>query len=156
MRGIFSTLRFTGRFTGGIAAVLLVAACTAPRQTVSPPPPPPPASAQASVYQVTFAPGSADIDLAGQRTIEDVSSVVDGNAKAVVTIVGRTDAAGSAQANMELSQKRAAAVRDALLAMGKIQATRVDTAWTGEEKQDVGTYNGVPEARNRVVDIYIH
>jgi hypothetical protein len=23
-------------------------------------------------------------------------------------------------------------------------------------KQDVGTYNGVPDARNRVVDLYIH
>ena len=151
MSGIFSVLRLTG----GFAALCLVAACTMPRQTVSSPPPPP-ASAQASVYQVTFAPGSTAIDLAGQRTIEDVSSVVDGNAKAVVTIVGRADATGNAQANMELSQKRAAAVRDALLAMGKIPATRIDTAWTGEEKQDVGTYNGVPEARNRVVDIYIH
>ncbi len=152
MPGIYSALRFVG----GLAVISLLAACTMPRQTVSPPPPPPPASAQASVYQVAFAPGSYDIDLAGQRTIEDVSSVVDGNAKAVVTIVGRTDAAGSAQANMELSQKRAAAVRDALLAMGKIPPTRVDTAWTGEEKQDVGTYDGVPESRNRVVDIYIH
>ena len=152
MPGIFSALRFSG----GVAALLLVAACTMSRQTVSPPPPPPPASAQASVYQVTFAPGSYDIDLRGQRTIEDVSSVVDGNAKAIVTIVGRTDATGNAQTNMDLSQKRAAAVRDALLGMGKIPAIRIDTAWTGEEKQDVGTYNGAPEARNRVVDIYIH
>ncbi len=142
---------------GAIAALLLAAACTMPgRQTVNTPPPPPRATAEASVYQVTFAPGSYAVDPAGHRTIEDVSSVVDGNTKAVVTIVGRTDATGNAAQNMQLSQQRASAVRDELLAMGKIQANRVETAWTGENKQDVGTYNGVPEARNRVVDIYIH
>jgi len=141
----------------GVAALLLMAACTMPgRQTVNTPPPPPPASAQASVYQVTFAPGSFEIDVAGQRAIEDVSSVVDGNPKALVTVVGRTDATGSADYNMKLSQKRAAAVRDDLISLGKIPAARVDTAWTGEVKQDVGTYNGVPDARNRVVDLYIH
>ena len=143
---------------GGVAALLLMAACTMPgRQTVNaPPPPPPPASAQASVYQVTFAPGSYEINPAGQRAIEDVSSVVDGNPNALVTVVGRTDASGSADYNMKLSQKRAAAVRDDLISLGKIPAARVDTAWTGEAKQIVGTYNGVPDARNRVVDIYIH
>ncbi len=143
----------------GVAALLLMAACTMPgRQTVNtpPPPPPPPASAQASVYQVTFAPGSYEINPAGQRAIEDVSSVVDGNPNALVTVVGRTDATGSADYNMKLSQKRAAAVRDDLISLGKIPAARVDTAWTGEVKQIVGTYNGVPDARNRVVDIYIH
>ena len=58
--------------------------------------------------------------------------MVDGNEKAIVTIVGRTDATGDAQQNMQLSQERAAAVRDELLAMGKIPANRVQTAWTGE------------------------
>jgi outer membrane protein OmpA-like peptidoglycan-associated protein len=143
----------------GVAALLLMAACTMPgRQTVNtpPPPPPPPASAQPSVYQVTFAPGSYEINPAGQRAIEDVSSVVDSNPNALVTVVGRTDASGSADYNMKLSQKRAAAVRDDLISLGKIPAARVDTAWTGEVKQIVGTYNGVADARNRVVDIYIH
>ncbi len=58
---------------------------------------------------------------------------------------------------MRLSQKRAAAVRDKLLTpSARSIRPHVDTAWTGEERQDVGTYNQVAEARNRVVDIYIH
>ena len=138
-----------------VAGVTFLAACgMESRQMVSTPPPP--ATAHASVYQVTFAPGSYEINLAGRRAIEDVSSVVDGNKRALVTIVGRTDATGSPDYNMRLSQKRAAAVRDKLLSLGKIDPTHVDTAWTGEERQDVGTYNQVAEARNRVVDIYIH
>src|SRR5690348_9137262 len=101
MSGLPHTLN---RF-GAIAVVLLAAACTMPgRQTVNTPPSPPPrATAEASVYQVGFAPGSYAIDPAGHRTIEDVSSVVDGNEKAIVTIVGRTDATGDAQQNMHLS-----------------------------------------------------
>ena len=139
---------------GAIACVTLLAACGMENRQMTNAPPPP-ASAQASVYQVAFGPGSADINPAGHRTIEDVSSVVDGRPHALVTIVGRTDAVGSPDANMQLSQKRAAAVRDELLSMGKIDPTHVNTAWTGEEKQDVGTYNGVPNPGNRVVDIYI-
>ncbi|HEY2892099.1 MAG TPA: OmpA family protein [Dongiaceae bacterium] len=159
MSGFFKHLPYNLTRACGVAALLLMAACTMPgRQTVNtpPPPPPPPASAQPSVYQVTFAPGSYEINPAGQRAIEDVSSVVDSNPNALVTVVGRTDASGSADYNMKLSQKRAAAVRDDLISLGKIPAARVDTAWTGEVKQIVGTYNGVADARNRVVDIYIH
>jgi outer membrane protein OmpA-like peptidoglycan-associated protein len=150
-------IKHSGRF-GAILGITLLAACGMENRQVTnaPPPPPPPASAQASVYQVGFAAGSSDIDPAGHRTIEDVSSVVDGRTHVLVTIVGRTDAVGSPDANMQLSQKRAFAVRDELVSMGKIDPTHVNTAWTGEEKQDVGTYNGTPAAGNRVVDIYIH
>jgi outer membrane protein OmpA-like peptidoglycan-associated protein len=153
---MISSSKSWGR-VAAVAGVTFLAACGMEnRQMVSTPPPPPPASAHASVYQVAFAAGSYEINLAGQRAIEDVSSVVDGNKRALVTIVGRTDATGSADYNMRLSQKRAAAVRDKLLSLGKIDPTHVDTAWTGEERQDVGTYNQVAESRNRVVDIYIH
>ena len=153
---MFNSSKSWGRIAA-VAGVTLLAACGMEnRQVVSAPPPPPAASAHASVYQVAFAPGSYEINPAGQRAIEDVSSVVDGNKSALVTIVGRTDATGSPDYNMKLSQKRAAAVRDRLLSLGKIDSTHVDAAWTGEEKQDVGTYNGVADSRNRVVDIYIH
>jgi OmpA-OmpF porin, OOP family len=138
-----------------VAGVTLLSACGMENRQMASSSPPPPATAQASVYQVVFDPGSYSINLAGQRAIEDVSSVVTGNKKALVTIVGRSDATGSADYNMQLSKKRAAAVRDALVATGKIDPTHIDTAWTGEERQDVGTYNGVPESGNRVVDIYI-
>ena len=117
--------------------------------------PPPPATAHASLYQVVFDTGSDSINPAGQRAIEDVSNVVDGNKTALVTIVGRSDATGGADYNMQLSKKRAEAVRDALIATGKIDPTHINTAWTGEERQDVGTYNGVSASGNRVVDIYI-
>jgi outer membrane protein OmpA-like peptidoglycan-associated protein len=138
-----------------VAAVTLLTACGMENRQMVNSSPPPRATAQASVYQVVFDSGSDSINLAGQRAIEDVSSVVDGNKTALVTIVGRSDATGGADYNMELSKKRAEAVRDALIATGKIDPTHINTAWTGQERQDVGTYNGVSESGNRVVDIYI-
>ena len=93
--------------------------------------PPPPATAHASLYQVVYDTGSDSINSAGQRAIEDVSNVVDGSKTALVTIVGRSDATGGADYNMQLSKKRAEAVRDALIATGKIDPTHINTAWTG-------------------------
>jgi outer membrane protein OmpA-like peptidoglycan-associated protein len=138
-----------------LSGAMLLSACGMENGHMASSPPPPPATVQASAYQVVFDPGSYSINQAGQRAIGDVATFVNGNNKALVTIVGRTDATGSADANIQLSKKRALAVRDALLATGKIDPTLVDTAWTGEERQDVGTYNGVPASGNRVVDIYI-
>ncbi len=148
------TLKPWGR-SAMAAGIMLLSACGMENRQLASSSPPPPATAQASVYQVMFDSGSDSINLAGQRAIEDVSSVVDGNKAALVTIVGRSDAAGGADYNMQLSRKRAEAVRNALIATGKIDPTHINTAWTGEERQDVGTYNGVSESGNRVVDIYI-
>jgi outer membrane protein OmpA-like peptidoglycan-associated protein len=153
-----TTMFRSSKFPGCLAAVVIVtllAACNMGNRPMANSGPPPRATAEASVYQVVFDAGSASINPAGQRTIEDVSSVVEGNKAALVTIVGRSDAAGGADYNMQLSKKRAEAVRDALIASGKIDPTHINTAWTGEERQDVGTYNGVSESGNRVVDIYI-
>jgi outer membrane protein OmpA-like peptidoglycan-associated protein len=116
----------------------------------------PPPSSHPSVYQVGFATNEYNINLAGQRTIEDVASVVGGDSAVFVTIVGRTDTTGNADYNNELSHRRATAVRDALASTGKIAPGHIETAWTGQERQAVGTVDGVAETRNRVVDIYIH
>jgi outer membrane protein OmpA-like peptidoglycan-associated protein len=151
---MFQSSKSWGR-VAAVAGVMLLSACGMENRQVVSSPPPPPATAQASAYQVVFDPGSYTINLAGQRAIGDVATFVNGNNKALVTIVGRTDATGSAEANVQLSKERALAVRDALVATGKIDPTHIDTTWTGEELQDVGTNNGVPESGNRVTDIYI-
>jgi outer membrane protein OmpA-like peptidoglycan-associated protein len=146
------------RQLAAISSVALLAACAShgQQQAMSQSPSPPPASSHPSVYQVAFASGKYDINLAGQRAIDDVATLVNGDSAVFVTIVGRTDTTGSADFNTQLSQRRAAAVRDALISTGKISPGHIETAWTGQEKQAVGTVNGVAEAQNRVVDMYVH
>ena len=76
------------------------------------------------------------------------------NNEARVTVIGRTDRAGTAAANMALSERRAELVRDALIAAG-VPAARIDTSWLGEGEQDVPTPDDVAMQRNRVVDIVV-
>lgn len=146
------------RQLAAICSVALLAACASQghQQAQQTKVETPMASSQPSLYQVGFDTNRYNINSAGQRTINDVASLFQNGDATFVTIVGRTDTAGSANYNTDLSQRRASAVRDALLGTGKIPTGRIETVWTGQEKQAVGTMDGVAEAQNRVVDIYVH
>ena len=120
----------------------ILAACTSPK--------PMPIDA----YHVDFDTDSYSIQPAGQQAIASVAQRVAGNGDAKVTIVGRTDAAGTPAYNMQLSQKRAAAVHDALIATGKIAPDRIETSWTGETQSAAAS--ATPPAGDKVVDIYVH
>ncbi len=105
-------------------------------------------------YQVFFDTNSFAINDRGQMMVKNVAYVVANNGATHVNVIGKTDRAGSAAANLALSQRRADAVRDALVAAG-VPAARIDTSWTGERKQDVATADDAAEQRNRVVDITV-
>ena len=57
---------------------------------------------------------------------------------------------------MQLSQKRAIAVHDALIATGKIVPDQIETAWTREKLEVAGAASVPPAPGSRVVDIFIH
>jgi len=119
----------------------------------------PPAAAAApqlagAWYQVFFDTDKADLSPRGQLIVNKVADVVRTNNEVRVTVIGRTDRAGTAAANMALSERRAELVRDALIAAG-VPAARIDTSWLGEGKQDAPTPDDVAMQRNRVVDILV-
>jgi outer membrane protein OmpA-like peptidoglycan-associated protein len=145
MENAMSRFSSSGARWGAIAALILLAACATERQPM-----------QIGVYHVAFDTDSFSIDAAGQRTIDQVANAVTGNRAASITIVGRTDAAGSPAYNMQLSQKRAIAVHDALIATGKITPDQIETAWTREKLEVAGLANAIPAPGSRVVDIFIH
>jgi OmpA family len=64
-----------------------------------------------------------------------------------ITVTGYTDTSGSAAHNLELSQRRAEVVADALVRDG-VPATDIVTIGRGEEDLRVPTADGVREARN--------
>ena len=105
-------------------------------------------------YQVFFDTDKADLSPRGQLIVNKVADVVRTNNEVRVTVIGRTDRAGTAAANMALSERRAELVRDALIAAG-VPAARIDTSWLGEGEQDVPTPDDVAMQRNRVVDILV-
>ena len=154
--------RFTWRHLAAFSALSLLAACAQPYQghvDAAPPisnPQPVPPGAGATWYHVPFDTGSSAIGPDAQTTVTAVEAYMQQNPNSIATIIGKTDTVGSAQYNMHLSHLRADTVRNALVYDGKIDATRVETRWTGETRQAVATGSGVEAAANRVVDIAIH
>jgi outer membrane protein OmpA-like peptidoglycan-associated protein len=138
-------------------AISLLGACAqTPPQAVASNPPPVAPGPSATWYHVNFDTNSFVIDADGQKVVADLTTYLQHNPNSVATIVGRTDTAGSTDYNMRLSHKRADAVRDALVYNGKVTMDRVETRWTGENRQSVATANDTAAASNRVVDIAIH
>lgn len=105
-------------------------------------------------YQVYFDTNSTALNTRGHAIVEKVAYVVANTSDTRVTVIGRTDRVGTGRSNLDLSELRANAVRDALVAAG-VPANRIDTSWTGERRQRVVTVNDVAEPRNRVVDITV-
>jgi outer membrane protein OmpA-like peptidoglycan-associated protein len=69
-----------------------------------------------------------------------------------IEIVGHTDAVGKEDANLKLSVNRATAVRDYILGAG-VWPSRIEPLASGENNQEVTTYQGVRLRANRVVVI---
>jgi peptidoglycan-associated lipoprotein len=144
---------FTRSWRPLLAAVgfAALAACAAQG---SPPPPAPAPQMAGAWYQVFFDTNQTDLSPRGQLIVNKVAEVVRINDEVRVTVIGRTDRAGTATANMALSERRAELVRDALIAAG-VPSARIDTSWLGEGKQNVPTPDDVAQKRSRVVDIVV-
>jgi hypothetical protein len=87
-------------------------------------------------------------------TIQQVAANYKTTANATVTLSGHTDTVGSQDFNMTLSQRRADAVRNALVRQG-VPAAAITAGGQGEASLPVQTADNVDERRNRSVDIAV-
>lgn len=71
-----------------------------------------------------------------------------------VTVSGHADRAGAETHNLELSRRRAEAVRDRLVAAG-VDPAWIEVAWFGEGRPAVATPDGTAEPRNRRVELRV-
>ena len=104
---------------------------------------------------VTFATGSARLTPDAERVIASLARafMAPELARARFRIEGHTDAVGSTALNQSLSERRAEAVRDRLVRQHGIPAGRLETVGFGETMLLVRTPDGVPEVRNRRVQV---
>ena len=85
-------------------------------------------------------------------TLKEVAGVLAESADVKVLIVGHTDADGDDAANMDLSRRRAASVRSALVSEFKIDAGRLDTDGKGETQPIDKNDTAAGKANNRRVE----
>lgn len=119
------------------------------------PPPAPAVVAPGNMVNVYFDFNRYRLTLEAREIIQQLAIQLKTESAATVTIIGKTDRAGSASYNLELSKRRAESVRAELIKDG-IAQNRITTRWTGERRPPVKTANGVREPRNRVVEIFVH
>ena len=105
---------------------------------------------------VTFATGSADINPGFYETLNTVADSLIKYPNSLVDVYGFTDTTGSTTLNQRLSEQRAQAVADYLVARG-VARSRIDTRGYGEQYDylRVKTGDGVNEPLNRRVEIKI-
>jgi len=130
----------------------------APVMATPPPPPPPPpppvaVAKEPKSYVVYFAFDSAGLTPDARAVIADAASFEkDGGGGSVV--IGYTDTSGSAAYNEALSERRAKAVADELVAQG-VSADTLDVSWRGKTDLAVPTADGVKEPLNRRTTIRV-
>lgn len=101
---------------------------------------------------VLFSSGSATLFPGAQRSVQQLAEVLRRHAERRVLIEGFTDSQGSDASNLALSQRRAEAVRRALLGQG-IAADRVQVRGHGEAYPVADNSTAAGRQQNRRVEI---
>lgn len=111
--------RFPSALLGAIFAAIVLAGCAHTEDIII------------LDSDVSFAFGSAELTDAGKQQLDMYSSTLATRGEVHLDIVGHTDRIGSKEANMALSKRRADAVRDRLLATGRLEAKQIRTRGVG-------------------------
>ena len=101
---------------------------------------------------VLFAFNRASIRPKAERVLRQVArSLAKRSADRSIQVDGHTDTTGSPSYNQRLSMRRAAAVKQWLVAEGNIPAARIETAGYGETRPIASNSEGSGRSRNRRV-----
>lgn len=104
---------------------------------------------------VLFAVNKAEINPSAQTKIRDLANVFSKYPDSYILIEGHTDASGSDEHNLTLSEQRAKAVA-AFLQGQNVSAGRIKTAWYGETQPKVANDTEANMALNRRVEFAIY
>jgi outer membrane protein OmpA-like peptidoglycan-associated protein len=107
-----------------------------------------------SVLYIKYAPGSAEIDMQSMQELDKIATSLKTYKDIKVEVGGYTDASGSAEYNLTLSQKRSDKVKEALVKQG-VDPARITAKGYGET--GFVASNDTPEGRaqNRRVEIVV-
>ena len=107
-----------------------------------------------TVGDVLFAAGKADVGPGAQRSIDKLAEFLKTYPKRSVLIEGHSDNVGNEEFNIKLSQQRADAVRDLLVARG-IAPQRIRTKGYGPKFPVVENDTAAGRQQNRRVEVVV-
>jgi peptidoglycan-associated lipoprotein len=97
---------------------------------------------------------SATVKASEQSKVASVASYLKSNGSAAVRVEGNADERGTEEYNRALGERRALAIREALIQAG-IAADRVDTLSNGEDKPAEAGHNAAAWDKNRRGDFIV-
>lgn len=103
---------------------------------------------------VLFNVDRAELSTDGMQTAQKLADILNQDPQAVVQVEGFTDSTGSPSHNLELSQRRAESVRNALMGMG-ISSARIATRGYGEAYPVASNNDAGNRQLNRRVEIVL-
>ena len=103
-------------------------------------------------YGLYFDTNSDKLKPESYGTLKEVSQILIDNPTLKVRIVGHTDSDGSDVANLDLSRRRAASVKNALKEIFAIEESRIETDGKGETQPVAANDNASNKAKNRRVE----
>lgn len=101
-----------------------------------------------------FASGQSRLTAAAATSIKALAAYLGGSPRGTIRIEGHTDSQGAADANLQLSERRAAAVRDALVAAG-VPRSRIQAVGRGDAQPVADNGTAAGRAKNRRVEILV-
>ncbi|MCY7355418.1 MAG: OmpA family protein [Lysobacter sp.] len=105
------------------------------------------------VYGIYFSFASAVIRPQSARVLQEIAATLAAHPDWTLRIDGHTDGVGGEAANLDLSRRRAAAVKDALVKQHGIAAGRLATGGLGESRPKAGNDTAEGRALNRRVEL---
>ncbi|MDX1461212.1 MAG: OmpA family protein [Xanthomonadales bacterium] len=103
---------------------------------------------------VLFDVGETTLANSAQASLVEVVDLLQSEPDKLIRIEGHTDSVGAAEANLALSEQRAASVRDALVGLG-VSADRISVIGLGEDFPIASNETAEGRARNRRVDVIL-
>jgi outer membrane protein OmpA-like peptidoglycan-associated protein len=108
---------------------------------------------RAPIYGIYFEFASADLKPASAPTLQQIAAVMKEHPEWTLTIEGHTDSIGGAASNLELSKRRAAAVKDELVRRYGVPVARLTTQGYGLSKPLAPNKSMEGRAQNRRVEL---
>ena len=103
---------------------------------------------------VLFASGQARLVEGGRSSLEEVVDLLQTEPDKKIRVEGHTDSSGEAESNLQLSEQRANAVRDALISLG-VSSDRISAMGMGQDFPIASNNDEAGRARNRRVDVIL-
>ena len=105
-----------------------------------------------STTGILFDLNSATIKPESYGVVKEIAGVLKENPSIKIKVIGHTSSDGDDKANLELSEKRAAAVKDLLVNEFNIDATEIETAGKGESQPVADNKTKEGKVQNRRVE----